>query len=93
MDNASEIGRTVICVGAGNEGNNGGHLSGSLLREDGSAGRLDIGTGGRNELGTFLGQDMRTVPSRTVNAIARSASVELAVAEYERSLNVQLWKN
>ncbi len=93
LDNASEIGRTVICVGAGNEGNNGGHLSGSLLREDGSAGRLDIGTGGRNELGTFLGQDMRTVPSRTVNAIARSASVELAVAEYERSLNVQLWKN
>lgn len=60
LDNAAEIGRTVICVGAGNEGNSGGHLAGSLLQEQ---------------------------------SFARPVSVELAVADYERTLNVQLWKN
>lgn len=30
LDNASEIGRTVICVGSGNEGNTGGHYRGQL---------------------------------------------------------------
>lgn len=57
LDNAAEIGRTVICVGSGNEGSNEGHTEGSL-------------TGGQ---GTSV--------------------VELSVAEYERSLNIQLWKN
>lgn len=73
LDNAAEIGRTVICVGAGNEGNSGGHLAGSLLQENLS----DGGDG---------------IPSR-IGPIARPVSVELAVAEYERTLNVQLWKN
>lgn len=54
LDNAAEIGRTVICVGSGNEGDSGGHMSGDV-RED--------------------------------------PVVELAVAEYERTLNIQLWKN
>ncbi|MCH5345100.1 MAG: S8 family serine peptidase [Acetatifactor sp.] len=54
LDNAAEIGRTVICVGSGNEGSSGGHLAGN---------------------------------------VAESTYVELAVAEYETSLNVQLWKN
>ena len=31
LDNAAEIGRTVICVGSGNEGNSAGHVSGRLL--------------------------------------------------------------
>ena len=56
LDNAAEIGRTVICVGSGNDGASGGHLAG--------------GFGER-----------------------RTAEVELAVAEYERSLSIQLWKN
>lgn len=30
LDNASEIGRTCICVGAGNEGSSGGHFSASV---------------------------------------------------------------
>jgi len=30
LDNASEIGRTVICVGAGNEGDSGGHFAGDV---------------------------------------------------------------
>ena len=53
LDNAAEIGRTVICVGSGNEGNSSGHITGNV-QED------------------------------TV--------VELAVAEYEYNLSIQLWK-
>ncbi len=33
LDNASEIGRTVICVGAGNEGDSGGHFAGDIRNE------------------------------------------------------------
>lgn len=58
LDNAAEIGRTVICVGSGNDGANAGHLAGRI---------------GENT--------------------SRTADVELAVAEYESSLSVQLWKN
>lgn len=54
LDNASEIGRTVICVGSGNEGAARGHFAGN---------------------------------------VARDSRVELAVGNYERSLNIQLWKN
>lgn len=72
LDNAAEIGRTVICVGSGNEGANGGHLAGSLERAGSVAG----------------------LPSgRQPASFYRPAQVELAVAEYEQALNVQLWKN
>jgi subtilisin family serine protease len=54
LDNAAEIGRTVICVGSGNEGDAAGHIAGD-------------------------------VKERTV--------AELAVADYETTLNIQLWKN
>ena len=54
LDNASEIGRTVICVGSGNEGAARGHFAGNITRDD---------------------------------------RVELAVSNYERNLNIQLWKN
>ncbi len=54
LDNAAEIGRTVICVGSGNEGNSSGHITGNVVTD---------------------------------------RRVELAVAEYERTLNVQIWKN
>ncbi len=60
LDNAAEIGRTVICVGSGNEGASGGHLAGNVRDEEGQE---------------------------------QTVSVELAVAQYERNLNVQLWKN
>ncbi len=53
MDNVMEIGRSVICVGSGNEGAAGGHAAGTL------------------------------------DGVKR---IELAVAGYERSVNVQLWK-
>ena len=54
LDNAAEIGRTVICVGSGNEGNTRGHFSSNIARDN---------------------------------------RVELAVGNYQRSLNLQLWKN
>ncbi len=54
LDNAAEIGRTVICVGSGNEGNARGHFAGNITRD---------------------------------------SRVELAVGNYQRSLNLQLWKN
>lgn len=107
LDNASEMGRTVICVGAGNEGSSSGHLAGSLLEEAVSGGRRSsgglrggIGAGFTGNQGIFTESGLGTaaggsgaVPSRMGNAVARPASVELAVAEYERSLNIQLWKN
>lgn len=33
IDNVSEIGRNVICVGSGNEGASGGHVGGSFLQQ------------------------------------------------------------
>lgn len=54
IDNVSEVGRTVICIGSGNEGASLGHTSGNAFE--------------------------------TVN-------VELSIAQYERSVSVQLWKN
>lgn len=53
VDNVSEIGRNVICVGSGNEGAAGGHVSGILTE---------------------------------------AARIELALSAYERTVNVQLWK-
>lgn len=86
LDNASEMGRTVICVGAGNEGNSGGHLAGSLLQQaDGG------NAGGRT--GSIFPREGEGTSGQSGRLIARPASIELAVAEYERNLNVQLWKN
>ena len=56
LDNASEIGRTVICVGSGNEASEDGHLEGILQSGE-------------------------------------TTGVELAVANYQPSFSVQLWKN
>lgn len=101
LDNAAEMGRTVICVGSGNEGSSGGHLSGSLLEEPEltrggtGLGSLRSGLGGGFGIGGLAGAPggNAAVLSRINDAVARPAYVELAVAEYERSLSVQLWKN
>lgn len=55
LDNAAEIGRTVICVGSGNEGNSSGHASG--------------------------------------NVSTAAVSEDLAVANYQRNLSIQLFTN
>ncbi len=47
VDNVSEIGRTVICVGSGNEGAAAGHVSGSfgMLDEPGEDKRIELSVG------------------------------------------------
>ncbi|MCM1027390.1 MAG: S8 family serine peptidase [Roseburia sp.] len=79
LDSAAEIGRTVICVGSGNEGASAGHLAGRLGEYNGSGTQSSVpgGQGARGSLSSAAGR----------------ADVELAVANYERSLSVQLWKN
>lgn len=81
LDNAAEIGRTVICVGSGNDGASAGHLAGRLEKAGG--------------VGAGIGQTVPGA-GRTVSGSGSSASmadVEIAVGEYERSLSIQLWKN
>ncbi len=68
LDNAAEIGRTVICVGSGNEGVAAGHVAGNV-------GTDEVRGRGRESLQ------------------GRRVQVELAVAEYERNVRVQLWQN
>ncbi|MDD2971039.1 MAG: S8 family serine peptidase [Lachnospiraceae bacterium] len=84
MDNVAEIGRTVISVGSGNEGAAGGHVAGSLLGygESGYSSRGGTATG----VGTVTG-------GGTATQSGKEQRVELAVANYERGLNVQLWKH
>lgn len=86
LDNAAEIGRTVICVGSGNEGNSAGHVAGSLF-EEGS------GEGARAGNVTGTAETLRTAGAANISGTARPAEIQLAVAEYERSLSIQLWKN
>lgn len=84
LDNAAEIGRTVICVGSGNDGASAGHLAGRLgAGETGAAGQRFFGGGQTFPGGGQTGS----------GTSARSADVEIAVGAYEKSLSVQLWKN
>lgn len=69
LDNAAEIGRTVICVGSGNEGNSAGHAAGNVTGSP-----------------SFI-----VSPVSGAGAAGRTAAVDLAIAEYERNLSVQLW--
>lgn len=84
IDNVSEIGRSVICVGSGNEGASGGHTGGSVgvvpgNTASGGVHRTAVGApDGAGE--TVVGSRMQTV-------------VELVVGNYEMGLNVQLWKD
>ncbi len=80
IDNLSETGRSVICVGSGNEGASGGHTSGSVgvtQKTAGTPGTVPVGqTGG----------------SGNTDSTAQTL-VELVVGNYETGLNVQLWKD
>lgn len=79
IDNVSEIGRNVICVGSGNEGASGGHTGGSVGRTAGSV------SGGSVEI----------LPGSRVDNVGENSltMVELIVGNYETGLNVQLWKD
>ena len=81
MDNAAEIGRTVICVGSGNDGASAGHLAGRLGRTGGAG-------AGRGQTVPGIGTS-----ASGAGTSVRTADVEIAVGEYESSLSIQLWKN
>ncbi len=73
IDNVSEIGRTVICVGSGNEGASGGHMGGSLRTETTGDQRA---TNTVNEIGgDTLGYERRI--EMTVGAYETSLNVQL----------------
>ena len=84
LDNVSEIGRNVICVGSGNEGASGGHVGGSVdvtgMRSAGTA------------LSQYVGGTTGTVNILDSNVTANMTRVELVVGNYETGLNIQLWK-
>ena len=104
LDNVSEIGRSVICVGSGNEGASGGHVGGSVA-VTGRGGLIAQGEG-RSTEAQYIGRvsiisdgSGRTTGSLTgridqsdVNVSGNMTRVELTVGDYETGLNVQLWK-
>ena len=84
LDNVSEIGRNVICVGSGNEGASGGHVGGSVA----VTGMRSAGTA----LSQYVGGTTGTVNILDSNVTANMTRVELVVGNYETGLNIQLWK-
>ncbi len=87
LDNAAEVGRTVICVGSGNEGTSAGHVQGNLP-ENGNLRETPLNNA-RFAFGNNRINDRQFVSENNIP----TAFVELAVASYETTLNVQLWKN
>ena len=79
LDNISEIGINVVCVGSGNEGASGGHVGGSvaIMGRRGSVPDARQTGGSTSADGSVRGNVTR---------------VELNVGDYETGLNVQLWK-
>lgn len=73
IDNVSEIGRSVICVGSGNEGASGGHVGGSVRLE----------RGGNQQTTNWVNQTDTNVAGRdvqvemTVGAYERGLNVQL----------------
>ncbi len=45
LDNIAEIGRTVVCVGSGNEGASGGHVSGNFETKANTIRRVELNVG------------------------------------------------
>lgn len=87
LDNASEVGRSVICVGSGNEGAAMGHVSGSLSAES----SFD----GRNGADSLPGTAAGGISGRRADGRMESSAalVELQVGNYQSAFSVQLWKN
>ncbi len=94
LDNAAEIGRTVICVGSGNDGASAGHLAGSISAAQAETagvlrGRVEPGGGA----GLVNPVNVRSDGFLQGAGTLPRADVEVVVAAYERTLSVQLWKN
>lgn len=83
LDNIAEIGRTVICVGSGNEGAAGGHVSGNLLQGQGNIISSPVFTG-QPASGQFAAGQAQLGQM--------TERVELNIGSYQPSVSVQLWK-
>ncbi|MBD5515260.1 MAG: S8 family peptidase [Lachnospiraceae bacterium] len=97
LDNVSEIGRSVICVGSGNEGASGGHVGGSVaVTGQTGTGRAEAGTGSGSSAGSRGGQSGRALTSLVGgiddDVMQNMTRVELVVGNYETGVNIQLWK-
>lgn len=97
LDNVSEIGRSVICVGSGNEGASGGHVGGSVaVTGQTGTGGAAAGTGSRSGAGSRGGQSGRALTNLVGeidnDVMQNMTRVELVVGNYETGVNIQLWK-
>ncbi|MDE7257989.1 MAG: S8 family serine peptidase [Lachnospiraceae bacterium] len=97
LDNVSEIGRSVICVGSGNEGASGGHVGGSVaVTGQTSTGGAAAGTGSRLGVESRGGQSGRALTGLIGgidnDVMQNMTRVELVVGNYETGVNIQLWK-
>ena len=97
LDNVSEIGRNVICVGSGNEGASGGHVGGSVaVTGQTGTGVAAAGTGSRSGAGSRGGQSGRVLTNLVGeidnDVMQNMTRVELVVGNYETGVNIQLWK-
>ncbi|MFG6334440.1 MAG: S8 family serine peptidase [Lachnospiraceae bacterium] len=73
INNVSEIGRSVICVGSGNEGASGGHVGGSVRLE--RMGSYEVTNSVNQTDANVDGQDVRV--EMTVGAYERGLNVQL----------------
>ncbi|MBD5489252.1 MAG: S8 family peptidase [Lachnospiraceae bacterium] len=97
LDNVSEIGRSVICVGSGNEGASGGHVGGSVAVPSRTGTRgATAGIGSRSGVESRGGQSGRVLTSLVGviddDVMRNMTRVELVVGNYETGVNIQLWK-
>lgn len=94
LDNVSEIGRSVICVGSGNEGASGGHVGGSVAvtGRSSSINRGGIIPTGSDGSGQFIRDSTRRFAQLDSDVSENLTRVELTIGDYETGLNVQLWK-
>ncbi|MBO5092841.1 MAG: S8 family serine peptidase [Lachnospiraceae bacterium] len=90
LDNASEVGRCVVCVGSGNEGAAMGHAAGII-----GAGMSASGVTGGFQSGMSMGGVTGGLQSGVgMGGAADGAQrIELSVGAYESAFSVQLWKN
>ena len=97
LDNVSEIGRSVVCVGSGNEGASGGHVSGSVAvtgqhGSEAMAGQAGVPGGDITRYGSSGYGLTGTLNQVDGSVKTNTTRVELNVGGYETGLNVQLWK-
>ena len=93
LDNVSEIGRCVVCVGSGNEGASGGHVGGSVaVTGQRGQGKTFGGQTGGSLSGQYAGRLTEIVDRFDSGVTENMTRVELVIGNYETGVNIQLWK-